>query len=453
MSRRARLRGFVRGEGLGARLVRASLGSAGLRLAATVLSFLVGVLLARALGPSGYGVYALVVSTTALLTVPTEFGLPSLVTREVASAHVQADWGRMRGILRWANTVVGVASLLVLGVVASYLLFRPDATEDGSFADTLIWGVLLVPLVALGNLRGGALRGLQLVVRGQLPELLLRPGLLVLLLAGSTWLAGSSLDASDAMALNVLAAAGAFVIGAVLLSKAIPQDCRRAKSVTSPRAWTSSALPLALTEGMRYMQVHLLVLLVGIVATDGDVGLFRVAAQTAILVALPVSILNLVVAPFISRLHAQDDHERLQRVVGSAAAAMFLGALAIFVPLAILGRVLLGTFFGVEFEASYQALVILGVGQVTSASLGPNATLLNMTNHEGAVARAFALSLAITAVLSVVLIPKLSIEGAAMASTAGLLAWNFALWRYARRKAGIETSIVAAPAALRERRP
>lgn len=435
-------------------MVRASLGSAGLRIGATVLSLLVGVLLARALGPSGYGVYALVVSTTALLTVPTEFGLPSLVKREVASAHVQADWARMRGILRWANSVVGVASLLVLGVVASYLLlFRPDAAEDGSFADTLIWGVLLVPLVALGNLRGGALMGLQQVVRGQLPELLLRPGLLVLLLAGSTWLAGSSVDASNAMALNVLAAAGAFVVGAVMLWRAIPQDCRGAESVTSPRAWTISALPLALTEGMRSMNVHLLVLLIGLVGTDAEVGLFRVAVQTAIIVAVPVSVLHLVVAPFISRLHAQDDHERLQRVVGSAAAAMFLGALAIFLVFAILGKVLLGTFFGVEFEASYQALVILGVGQVAGASLGPNATLLNMTYHEGAVARAFALSLAITAVLSVVLIPKLSIEGAAMASTAGLLAWNVPLWRYARREAGIETSIVAAPAALRKRRP
>lgn len=448
-----RLRGLASGEGLGPRLVRASLGSAGLRVASILLSFVVGVMLARALGTSGYGVYGLAVSTTALLTVPTEFGLPSLVTREVASAHARKDWARMRGIIRWANGVVGIASLVMLVAVGGYLLLRPGTTSDGSFADTLLWAVLLVPLVALGNLRGATLRGLEQVVRGQLPELLLRPGFFVALLAGAIVLAGSSLDAANAMALNVLAAGCAFVIGASMLWRAIPQDCRRAESVTATRAWTASAVPLALTEGMRYLQIHLLVLLLGVLATDTDVGLFRVAAQMAILVAVPISMLNLVVAPFLSRLHAQGDYRRLQKVVGSAAAAMFLGTLFLFAVFAVLGHLLIGALFGAEFEGSYQALVILGLGQVASASLGPNATLLNMSNQERAVTRGFALSLPITLALSVVLIPRLGIEGAAIASVAGVLAWNIWLWRHARRRLGIETSIMAASGLLRNSGP
>lgn len=439
-----RLSGLARGEGLGATLVRATVGSAGLRLGATLLSFLVGVILARELGPSGYGVYALVISTTALLTVPTEFGLPSLVTREVAAAQAREDWGRIRGILRWANTVVAVTSAALLGAVLTFLLVRSAGDGDGaSYAGTLVWGVLLIPLVALGNLRGATLRGLRQVVRGQLPELLLRPGVFVLLLAGATLVLGRSLDPAGAMVLNVAATATAFLIGAVMLLRAIPEQCRGVASVTTPRAWAASAFPLALTEGARYMQTHLLVLVVGWLATESDVGRFRVAAQTAILVALPVSLLNVVVAPFLSRLHSQGDRARLQQVVGYAAAAMFGGALLIFAGFAVLGGPILRASFGAGFGAAYGALVILCFGQLMSASLGPNATLLNMTGNERAVTRAFVLSLVLSASLSLALIPGLGIEGAAVASTAGLLGWNVALWIHARKVLDLDTSLAS----------
>src|SRR5687768_16624966 len=87
------LSNFVRrhalGSGLGARLLRASVGTATLRALSIALTFVVGVLLARVLGPGGYGLYVLVMAITALLTAPTELGLPALVLREVAAAHTR----------------------------------------------------------------------------------------------------------------------------------------------------------------------------------------------------------------------------------------------------------------------------------------------------------------------------------------------------------------------------
>src|SRR5690606_41939833 len=101
----ARLRDYLGGAGLGPVLVKAVTGSAGLRIAGMGFGFLVGVQLARGLGAEGYGTYGVAMSIIALLTVPTEFGLPQLLTREVASAQVRQDWARMRGILRWSSRV------------------------------------------------------------------------------------------------------------------------------------------------------------------------------------------------------------------------------------------------------------------------------------------------------------------------------------------------------------
>ena len=423
-------------------LIKASVGSAGLRIASMILSLVVGMLLARNLGPSGYGVYALVMSITALLTVPTEFGLPSLVTREVAAARVKCEWGRIRGILRWSNTIVAIVSLLFL-VVASGWLWLRHADGDQIFSQTMIWGVLLIPLVALNNLRGATLRGLGLIVRGQIPEIVLRPGLFALLLLISVaWFGGSSLSAANAMALHVGATAIAFAVGMGMLLYAIPNECRHTTSIIQSRTWISSAFPMALTEGMRFFQGNFAILFLGWLATKADVGLFRVAVQVGVLVALPTSILNIVIAPIASKLFAGHEHEQLEKLVVYSATAMFLGALVILSVFTLFGRSLLGWFFGEEFSASYFALVIIGSSQMISAFFGLNATLLNMTHHERLVTRAFLFSLILSLLSGFWLIWTYGVVGAAISSSIGLLVWNILMWRDARRVLSIDSSVV-----------
>nr|MCU0943155.1 oligosaccharide flippase family protein [Hydrogenophaga sp.] len=109
-----RVRSFLKRPGLGPQLVKASMGSAGLRVAGMLFGFLSGVQLARGLGAQGYGVYGLAMSVIALMSVVTEFGLPQLLTREVAAAQVHHQWERVRGILVWSTRVVLLTSALSL---------------------------------------------------------------------------------------------------------------------------------------------------------------------------------------------------------------------------------------------------------------------------------------------------------------------------------------------------
>ena len=430
-------------NGLGSSLVHIVFRSAWLRLASTVLAFGIGVVLARALGPSGYGIYGLVVSITALLTVPTEFGLPSLVTREVASADVRGDWSGMRGVLVWTNKTVAAISLLLFAGTLSVVLLIKGLRSDTEFLRTLLWALLLIPLVALGNLRGATLRGLRLVVRGQLPELVLRPGMFLLLLCVFDYGLGRTLHPAQAMILNVIAAAFAFLVGAILLLKAIPAPCRIADPMTQPSAWLRSALPLALTEGTRLLQGHVSVLLLGWLLASSDVGEFRVASQIAILLAFPLSLLDVALSPFISRLHVSGDRNRLQRMLSYGAGFTFVLVVAVYIVLVLFGRSLLSTFFGSAFEAAYPALIVLALGQVINAFFGSNAVLLNMSNGERAVAQAFSLALVLNILLSLMLIPALGIVGAAMANTIGLTFWNILLWRRAWKTLAIDSSIIS----------
>jgi O-antigen/teichoic acid export membrane protein len=168
------------------RIGQDTLGSMGLKIASTGLVFLSTVLLARSLGPSDYGVYAYVYALVSLLSVPSEFGLPTLVVRETARGIAQKDYALVQGVWHWSGWMTGIISITLVILTGIFILFFKEPLA-GIRLETFLWGLALVPLIALGDLRGAALRGLQRVVAGQLPEFLIRPGLFVLLLGGGMW--------------------------------------------------------------------------------------------------------------------------------------------------------------------------------------------------------------------------------------------------------------------------
>lgn len=92
-----------RGEGLQARLVRGALGVGGLKLLYLPLTLITSIVLARGLGPAGYGQYSFVMAAISILALPVGAGLGQLVTREVARYHHSEEWGLFRGLLQRAH--------------------------------------------------------------------------------------------------------------------------------------------------------------------------------------------------------------------------------------------------------------------------------------------------------------------------------------------------------------
>ncbi|NDK38721.1 hypothetical protein DT603_07690 [Pseudoxanthomonas gei] len=423
-------------------LVKAVLGSAGLRIAGMGFGFLVGMQLARGLGADGYGVYGLAMSIIALLTVPTEFGLPQLLTREVAAAQVAGDMGRLRGVLHWAARSSFLISLAVAAVVLAWLLLSGRGVSS-PIGKTLLLGLLMVPIVAQGNLRAAALRGLQHIVKGQLPDALVRPALFSLLLFVVP-LVFIPLQPALAMGLGAVSAALSLFFAAWMLRREMPNiNSIEVSKVVSSRTWWSSALPMALTEGMRVLQAHLVILVLGLMSTVAMVGVYRVASSVALLMALPVTLFNIVSAPIISRLYAEKDRSRLQPLLAWVAIAMTVSVLILAAPFLFSGNFLLEKVFGPEFAEGSTALSILSLGVVANGSFGANAALLNMTGHQNRVTRASGISLALLVIILPVLIKVAGMSGAAFGTSLVLTVWNFLMWRDALRLLSLDTSIGA----------
>lgn len=427
-----------RGQSLRGELLRGSVASIVIKTSSMLLTLVLAIVLARTLGVAGYGTYSFAYALVSLLAVPAQLGLPSLVVRETAKACEQKDWALLAGLWQWSTRGV----LILSGVIASAsvtLLIILRTRIETNLMETIAIGLVLVPLVALGNLRGAALRGLHKIVAGQLPEFILRPVFLILICAllSST----SSATPQTSMAAHAAAATAALVIGAFMLLRYRPAELRSvAERKSEFAAWRQAVIPLGLLAAMQMVNLQIGVIALGFLSNPEEAGIFRAVMQVSVLLAFAIRTTEAVITPQIARLHARSDIASIQKLSTiSARANLFLTA-----PLAIIiliwGGDILSIALGSDFAPGHAALSIVIIGRLLHAAMGPLEHLLTMTNHERSTSKGLVLSAAINIALNVLLVPFWGAIGAAIASTIGVIVWTLLLRASVFRTIGVRCS-------------
>lgn len=426
-------------RGLGAQLVRATFGGAAVSVVGMGFTFLAGIQLARGLGVEGYGIYGIAMAAVALVGVPSQFGIPQLFMREVAATSGMERWGELKGVVRWSLRRILMNTSIVAGLLVLYTVTIGPGVRS-ALGGALVVGSLMVPLVALAALAGGGLRGLMHNVAGQLPDYLIRPAAFSAIL-GLVFVTGIAFTPQVAMAAGVASALVAVGCGGLLFYRRFPREAAGQDAVETPATWRRAAFPMALAEGMRVVEGHAAVLALGALASVSEVGLFRVAVSVMAVLGLPITVFNLVASPAIARLHATGDRARLARMTGLVAGGMTLSVLALVLPLALFGDVLIGFFFGEEFAPANTILLVLAIGSLGNAMLGVGASFLNMVGLQQRVTRASAISVIVLCTALLALIPPFGAIGAASAVTGAMIVWSALTWQDVRRLTGCDVSL------------
>jgi O-antigen/teichoic acid export membrane protein len=432
---------FTATDGLDAYLARGLSATFFISIAGKGLTFLTGVLLARLMGPTNLGVYAMALAVAQLLRLPSALGLPGVVVRYVPVYDVEEDWGLLRGLL--LRAVQFTLSLSVVSAVAGSIVVWLLAAWLGSEKTVALWLALwMIPILDFSVLRNAALQGLRRVALAQIPDVLLRP-IFFLGLLGIAWkiTSGATFGPVLTLALYLLAVAISFFLGMKLLGRAVPQPVWKSVTRTDYPRWRNSLLPFMLLYTMQLALSQVDILMLSALSTDASVGLYRVAWQGAELISFMLGIVNVVIQPMIARLHTQGDHTRLQRMVTITARLSAGITLPIALLLVVLGPWLLSIVFGDPYRMSYAPMTILVAGQLVNVAAGSVALLLFMTGHEHDAARAISLAALINVVMDLALIPRFGIEGAAIASAVSLITWNLTLLYRVRQRLGINPTV------------
>lgn len=407
------------------------------------LSLVLSIALARWLGAAEYGTYAYVTSWVAVLGMASVFGLDTTLVREIPTYAANAAWGLMKGLVRWAD---GVTLLVALGLIGLALLARMLLVGEAGSLPPLIWLMagLLVPLAALARIQQSVLRGLGRAAASQVPEAVLIPILMLVFLVVAALTGDVVPSAEHALVAQVVALGVALAVAFTLVYRAIPTVARTAEPQYLARRWLKTSGRMFLLTSLSTINGRIGILMLGVIATPEVVGPYSAALRGASFVSLALNVTVLAVAPTIASAYSAGQMVRLQLLVRQVSVIALIGGIPVALALVVWGRSFL-LVFGPAFADAGTALTILTLGELVNIAAGPVATVLAMTGHERDAVVGLAAGTALNAALCLILIPPWGIEGAAVASAAGLALWNVLLSRYVGRRLAI-TSTILAPA-------
>jgi O-antigen/teichoic acid export membrane protein len=416
-------------------LLRMASGTAVLQLSSSGAGFLLSVILARALGRAGYGVYALAIAWSGFLALPAILGFDRFLVRGLAVYVHEQKWALVRGLLRRSNELVLAASCAIAGIAVIACLFLSPALRI-PFA----LAMLLVPLTNITLVRQSAMQALRQVVRGQLPEFLIKPWVLLVAVGALRLVAPSELTSVSAVGINTATGVLALAVGAMWLRRALPEPVRHVRPTFITSEWVHAALPMMLVSGIWAVNSYVSVLVVGGIGGARDAAVYNLASTSAALSAFVLVAANVPLAPEIARLFAQGDRRELQRTTVRVARVSLLASVPIVCAFALFPGAYLG-LFGRGFGSGATAVTILALGQLVNAAAGPAGNLLLMTGHERSAAFGVGVGFVANLVITLVCVPLFGVTGGAIGATASLVIWNLALVLLARRRLGINPSV------------
>lgn len=418
-------------------VLRGITGTLAVKVLGTGLGLLLSVLLARTMGPTQYGLYAFATETMFFLALPIGVGLPTLLTREVATYGAAGDYSSLAGILRWSVAVAaGIGLVVIAGSFAAVRIFFHGSAKTSAFLTALP----LAFLYALSQLRSGALRGLKQPVRSRVPDAVIRPAVSVsVVLIANQWF-DVAIDASFAIYALCGALATGLVVGALWLRSALPREALLSRDANYEfRRWITEGVPFLLLGGIGIINTRLGMTVSGIIMPAEDVASLKIAVTASTLMAFVLTSVTTTIGPLIAEYTSAGRRRELQSLLTKTARAAFAVSGLIGLVFVLFGRQLIQFVYGVDYVDAYVPLVILTVGQLSNAAAGAVGSLLNMTGHQRVAVKGQVLSAIVAVVLTATLTPFFGITGAATATSVSYVVWNTVLLYSAKQKTGLTT--------------
>lgn len=407
-----------------------------LKLCGIVCSYLFTLLITRGLGVEVMGRFALFITMLTLFSVLGLMGLGQALLRFVSQYFSSEKFCLIRGLYRRA--VIG--AVISTGLISFILFcFSADVAEK-VFRDPrmtlFVRGVsLALPPMALLTLNLQCLRGLRKIKEYVFLKHIIIPLVASALLGASYLLAARE----GAPLLAYLAGVNlAFVISLILWLKRYPKTRSSPGSDRSYRALFRVALPMMLANFLLQVLGWTDMIMLGIIGTTGEVGIYSVAMKIAISVTIIAMSVSVIATPKFGELFGRRDLDQLRNVIRYSTRLIFWATLPVILVILLVPSFILG-IFGPEFRAGIFALKIITLAQFISSISGPVGHILQMTGKELVFQNIMILSSLVNIGLNLLLIPVYGFNGAALASLVSVAFWNLASIWFVRSHLGIVT--------------
>ena len=410
-------------------LLRKAGGSAVLKASSLLLGFLTSILLARTLGPDEFGRYVFAFSVISLAALPVGTALNQFIMRESARAFALDSPALIKGLIK--RSFVWVPSIGLL-VCVSLWCWVSGRSDDATF----VWGLPIIPLMALVALRTELLRGAGLILQSQWPDMVLRPLSFVVLTCGL--MITSALTAVTALVAYGLALVVTLCTVVWLFRSGIAtKKYRETQAEFDDGRWLRSMPWFMAISAIGAGSTLSGAIILGLVNADvSQVAAFQLGLSFSALVGLPLVIVNIVVGPQITQWWEAGDKDScvalLSQMTRLAACVSLVGGAAVL----YLPEIILGVFYGDAYEYGVKTLQVLVVSQMVNVAFGPVGLALTLSGFERQAFTGQLVGLMMSLSVTVMLVGEYGAAGAAVGAFAGLLVWNIWMAFQVRRHWG-----------------
>ena len=369
------------------------------RLASTLVQAGALVLVARTLGPSRYGLFAVIVTLTVMVSVIAEWGLPLIAARTIAVGRRGRD-EVLAAVLGLRLSLAVVACAVVVGL--AFLASDSGEVRLGA----LIASLSFLPQAWLGSAQ----------IQAQLELRLERVAWATLgaALSGAAWmLAVVGLGGGiPVLAIGLLVSATASaIVGVALTPGGIPLRPRAPQELW--RELLRDATPLAVSFLLVAVYLYVGLGLLARISTPEQVGLYDAAFRFMFLgVLLPSAVMSSIYA--YAAAQAAEDRARFAQI---ARELLSLIVLLVPLPLIVMSADPAGVMtllYGEAYAAGADILRVLGAAVALAIVSGIVGPLIVALGHERATLRIGACAAVASISLNLLLIPALDGVGAAI---------------------------------------
>jgi O-antigen/teichoic acid export membrane protein len=379
------------------------------------------VLLARVLGPEGFGLYALGWALLGLVRLVAPLGLEIGIVRfgaQAAASGAPAVGGVVRRSL--------VATLVSSALFGAGLWLLADAISTDLFDEPRVAPVLrllapAVPLAALVRVMSAATRVSGQMKLSVLAEDLAQPAVIFVLLV-AVQLAGAS-GVLEATAATTLSFAVALGVASACLMRAFPGMCGVRPVGGAPlHALAAFSIPSMLAASLSVASILVDRIMIGHFRPVHEVGIYQAISQSSMVFMVILNAMNTIFGALVPTLELDGERGRLAEMLRVTTKwAVYLSAPVALV-FCLLADPVIEVLFGRAYLDGAPALRLLALAQLANVAVGQIGMVLIMTGRQlswlALTVPAFALNL----VLNIVLVPRLGTTGAAISSLASTTA-------------------------------
>jgi O-antigen/teichoic acid export membrane protein len=405
-----------------------------IRVASAGIVFLSQVLFARWMGDSEFGVYVYAWTWLTLVGELVHLGMPLTAQRFIPEYTHARAFDLLRGYLtgiRWMTFGVGTAAALL----GALIVYAVEEQLDSQLILPFYLVCVALPFYASTFMLDAMARSYNWINVALLPPYVFRPLILVAGVAAAR-AAGFSMNATTVTGVLAIATWLSALIQLALVKRRLRAVVPPGRKAYDVQLWLSTALPIVLVWGMYTLLTSTDVIVLKLFRSAEEVAHYYAAAKTVALVSIVQYAVAAAAAHHFTAYHVSGDRAGLVAYAARTVRWVFWPSLAGCLLMLLLGKSVL-SLFGAGFHDGYPVIVVLAVGQLARACVGPAERLLNMLGQQRICALAYAAAFAVNLLGSITLAPKFGGIGVASATTAAFVVESALLFLIARRRLGL----------------